>query len=125
MEIEKTEELDDNELSEALTLQQRLKKRMQMKILAPRLAAARKRSAKRIAGKEKLEARATRKAKNILIQKIAKKSKGEMSFAERQKVEAKLEKMKPQVNTMAKKLFKDVKAQEIDRVRNLNSPAPK
>ena len=63
------------DLAESMTMQQRLKKRTQMRILAPRLAMARKRNAKRMASKDKLEARAKTKAKNMLIQKIAKKPK--------------------------------------------------
>jgi hypothetical protein len=110
------------DLAEAMTMQQRLKKRTQMRILAPRLAMARKRNAKRMASKDKLEARAEKKAKNMLIQKIAKKPKSEMSYSERGRVEDRLAKMKTQVKTIAKKLFKDVKKAEVDRLRAMKNP---
>jgi hypothetical protein len=109
-------------LDEAMTMQQRLKKRVQMRILAPKLVMARKRNAKRMASKDKLEARAEKKAKNMLIQKIAKKPKSEMSYSERGRVEDRLAKMKTQVKTIAKKLFKDVKKQEVDRLRKMKNP---
>jgi hypothetical protein len=112
----------DITLSEAMTVQQRMKKRIQMRILAPKMKMAKKRNAMRMAPKEKLEARAKKKAKNVLIQKIAKKPKSEMSFAERGRVEDKLAKMKSKVDMMAKKLFKDVKKQEVQRLRGMKNP---
>jgi len=110
------------EITEAMTIQQRMKKRVQMRILAPKLTMARKRNAKRLASREKLEARAEKKAKNIIIQKIAKRPKSELSFSERGKLEDRIAKMKPQIKTIAKKLFKDVRSQEIDRLRSLKNP---
>lgn len=111
------------DLVESMSMAARLKKRTQMRLLAPRMAMARKRNANRMASKEKLEARAERKAKNMLIQKIAKKPKADMSYAERGRVEDRLAKMKTQVKTIAKKIFKDVKQAEVNRIRGVHNPA--
>jgi hypothetical protein len=110
------------QIDEALTAQQRMKKRTQMRILAPKIAMAKKRNAKKMATKEKLEDRAKKQAKNMLVMKIAKKPKSEMSFSERERVEARLAKMKTQINTIAKKLFKNVKQHEVERIRGMRNP---
>lgn len=118
----KTEKDQDETVDEALTIQQRVKKRLQMKLLAPKIAAGRRKAKNRVASPDKLLARAEKHARNMLVQKLAKKSKDEMGYMERSAVEKKMAKLGPKIKQMAKKLLPQIKKDEIERVRgNKNS----
>lgn len=113
---------EDENIDEALTIQQRVKKRLQMKLLAPKIAAGRRKAKNRVASPDKLLARAEKHARNMLVQKLAKKSKDEMGYMERSAVEKKMAKLGPKIKQIAKKLLPQIKKDEIERVRgNKNS----
>ena len=117
--------LDKETVDEALTMQQRVKKRLQMKLLAPKIAAGRRKAKNRVASPDKLLARAEKHARNMLVQKLAKKSKDEMGYMERSAVEKKMAKLGPKIKQMAKKLLPQIKKDEIERVRGNKNPDKK
>lgn len=127
--LEKDQEeilLDKEEtVDEALTMQQRVKKRLQMKLLAPKIAAGRRKAKNRVATPEKLLARAEKHARNMIVQKLAKKSKEEMGYMERATIEKKMDKMKPKIDQLAKRLLPQIKRDEIERVRGNKNPDKK
>jgi hypothetical protein len=108
---------EDETVDEALTMQQRVKKRLQMKLLAPKIAAGKRRAKNRVASPEKLLARAEKHARNLMVKRLAKKSKDEMGYMERSAIEKKMDKLKPKIKQMAKKLLPQIKKDEILRVR--------
>jgi len=108
--------------SEALTVQQRLKKARQMKKLAPKIALGRKRAAKKIANIETLKKRAKKQARNVVLKKLTKDiPKDELSFARRQELEKKLDQKKGVVDRIAKKLLPQVRKQELERKKGNSS----
>lgn len=104
--------------TEALTLQQRMKRAKLMKRLAPKIALGKKKAAKKIASPDKLKARANKQARNLLMKKLTKDiPKAELSFARRQEIEKKLEKKKAVIAKIAKKLFPKVRKAELEKKR--------
>jgi thiamine kinase-like enzyme len=101
---------------EALTTQQRLKKARQMKKLAPKIALGRKRAARKMANMETLKKRAKKQARNMIAKKLTKGvSKGDLNMARRMEIEKRLEKMKPKIDKLAKKLLPKVRKAELAR----------
>jgi thiamine kinase-like enzyme len=102
--------------TEALTTQQRLKKARQMKKLAPKIALGRKRAARKMANMETLKKRAKKQARNMIAKKLTKGvSKGDLNMARRMEIEKRLDKMKPKIDKLAKKLLPIVRKQELAR----------
>lgn len=100
----------DDELDEALTMQQRLKRKVAFKKAKSKIALGRKKAAKRLASPEKLKGRSIKKAREVIIKKILKnKDKSELSFAGRQGLEKKVDKKKAVINKLAKKLLPQVR----------------
>ena len=70
------------DVDEALTLQQRMKRGRLMKRLKARIKIGRQRAKRKMASKEKLQNRANRKARDIIVRKLTKDiPKSELSFA--------------------------------------------
>ena len=106
------------EPDEALNMQQRLAKSRQMKRMKSRLKMGRKRAAKRIASKEKIEKRARRKAREMILKKLTKDiPKSELTYARRQELEKRLDKMKPRIDRIAKKMLPKVRQAELAKKR--------
>lgn len=104
---------------EALTTQQRLKKARQMKKLAPKIALGRKRAARKMANMETLKKRAKKQARNMIAKKLTKGvSKGDLNMARRMEIEKRLEKMKPKIDKLAKKLLPKVRKAELARKKS-------
>lgn len=104
--------------TEALNMQQRMAKSRQMKKLKSKIAIGRKRAMKRTANMEVLQKRAKKAARNFFLKKITKDiPKDELSMARRQEIEKRLDKMKPKIDKMAKKLLPKVRKIEMDRKR--------
>lgn len=105
--------------NEALTTQQRMARSRQMRKLKSRLKLGKARAAKRIASKEKLEIRARRKAREVILKRLTKDiPKSELTFQRRQEIEKRLEKMTPAINRIALKMLPKVRKAELDKKRN-------
>ena len=114
------EELELLDINEALTPQQRRKRAMIMKRLAPKLARQRKIKAKQKAGGEKLQQRARKQA----IQKVRERIAGEkgekysqLSPSARQAIDKRVQKQAGIINKLATKLLPSVKKKEMERVK--------
>lgn len=106
------------EVEEALDLKQRRARAISMRKNKSKLAMGRRKAAKKIATSDVLKKRAQKKARNAMAAKLAKDTpKGEMTAARKAEIEKRLEKMKPRIDRMAKKMFKDVRKAEIEKKR--------
>ena len=120
------EDAEQDELDEALTPAQRRKMAMRMKIQAKRPGFIRKReiSMKKAATKGKLDSRARKTAINMVIKrffpKLKKKSRSDLSYAERGKISDIVKKKSKVIARFAKRLVKDKRKQDVERRRNRN-----
>lgn len=108
------------DVSEALTTQQRLAKARAIRKNKAKLAMGRRRAARRFAGKETLEKRARRAAYKKFYNKIVKDiPRDELSPARKAEIEKRLNKpvFKDRIARMAKKMIKDVRKKEMERKR--------
>jgi hypothetical protein len=85
---------------EALTVSQRLRKKQQLKRIMPKIKLGRERAARRIASKEKLEKRARKQARAMILKK-------------RLDTPA----MKKRIGNIARKMFPKVRKAELDKKR--------
>jgi len=109
---------EEVEVDEALTLQQRMKKSRMMKRMKSRIAVGRRRAAKKMANKDKLEKRANRQARNQIAKKLTRGiPKRELTFSRKQEIEKRLDKpaLKMRIKRLAKRMFKDVRKKEVAR----------
>jgi hypothetical protein len=110
---------DHYDIDEALTVGQRRARARLMKRLGPKIQKAKQRAAKKMANPDKLKKRAQKKARQLLAKKLTKgKDLTKMSFAEKEKLEKKLDKLSPKVATIAKKILPKVKAAEKQRLKD-------
>jgi hypothetical protein len=108
----------EDDVDEALNVTQRLAKSRQMKRMKAKLTLGRKRAAKRIASQEKLMLRARRKAREFILKRLTKDiPKSELTFARRQELEKRLDKMKGRIEKIAKRLLPKVRKAELDKKR--------
>jgi len=108
----------NEEVDEALNLQQRMKRSRLMKRMKSRIAIGRKRAMKKMANKQTIEKRALRQARAQIAKKLTRGvPKGELTFARKQEIEKRLEKpaLQQRIKRIAKKLFKDVRKKELER----------
>jgi hypothetical protein len=109
---------EEVDLVEALTPQQRIKRRQIMRRLKSRIKIGRARAARRRASNEVLKARAQRAARNELTKRLTGgKSKGELSFAARARVEKMLAQKKTMIKSLAQRLLSQVRAKENARMK--------
>jgi dephospho-CoA kinase len=123
-----TEEFVTEEtLEEApLTLAQRRKRGLQMKRIKSRLKVARQKARRRMASKDKLELRARRKAKQIIRNRLSKKSYGDMSPSEKIALDKRLSRIPQSVlDRIARKQFPTVRRAEIERLHRELNPSSK
>lgn len=105
-------------MDEALDLRQRRARGISMRKNKAKLAMGRKKAARKIAGADVLKKRAQKQARNAMAAKLVKDTpKSEMTPARKAEIEKRLEKMKPRIDRMAKKMFKDVRKAEISKKR--------
>ena len=112
-----SEEVSDD-VDEALNMQQRLARGRQFKRLKAKIKIGRERAKRKMASKEKLEGRAKKQARTLILKKLTKGvDKGELSFARRQEIEKRMEKpqVKKRINMLARRMFKDVRKKEVER----------
>ena len=111
---EETEE--SVELDEAMSRAERIKRSKIMRRLQPKIKRAKERAAKKKASSDVIDKRAEKQAKEVLIKKWLKgKSKSDVPFAERERIEDKLKKSKKAVDKIKKKLVKDIRKQEAEK----------
>ena len=101
---------------EALGMAQRRARARQMKKYATRLKMGRKRAAAKMADAPRLKRRAQKAARNALAKKLTKGiPKGELTPARKMEIEKRLEKMKPRVARLAKKMLPTIRKKELAR----------
>ena len=116
----------DSELDEALTPAQRRKMALRMKLQARKPGFIRKRqiAMKKAATKAKLDSRARKAAINMIVKrffpKLKKKSRSELSYAERGKISDIVKKKAKVISRFAKRLVKDKRKQDVERRRSMN-----
>ena len=114
-------ELDLDEARNPLTLAQRMKKRILMRRLAPRIARKRKIAMRRRAGREQLTKRARRAAVLLLKKKVAgNKGKNYKSLSPSEKIgiDRLVQKRLGMVDKIAKRLLPKMQKKETERMRN-------
>ena len=103
---------------EAMTMATRMKMKQAFRKNKAKIMRGRKKAAKKIASMDKLQGRAQKQARNILLQKILQgKDKGQLSFAARADVEKKLAKKKAAIKRIAKKLLPGVKKADREKLK--------
>lgn len=110
----------DAEVDEALTMAQRMKARQNFRKIKAKVAMGRKRAARRFATPEKLRGRAKKQARAIILKKITKKDKGEMSYGQRQNAEKLLTKKKGAIDRLAKRLLPKVRKKDRAKLQKKN-----
>jgi len=111
-----TESVD--EVDEALTLQQRMKRSRMMKKMKSRIKIGRERAKRKMADKKKLQKRAMRQARDKIVKKITKDiPKSELSYARKQEIEKRMEKpaFKSRIQRLAKRMFPSIRKAEVQR----------
>lgn len=101
-----------NRITEALSMDARLKAKADMKRRAAILAKKRALSVRKTASKSTIERRATKAAHNLIMQKriLHGRDKSMMSPSEKANIEKKMQAFEPAVQKLAKKMFTKVKA---------------
>jgi len=113
------ENSESPDLSEAMTMAQRMKMKQAFKRNRAKIMLGRKKAAKKAASPEKLKLRATKQAREIIIKKILKdKSKADLSFAGREALEKKVDKKKAAIQKIAKKLLPGIRLKDKEKLRN-------
>ena len=110
------DEPKNEEVEEALNVQQRLARSRMMRKMKSRIAMGRKRAMRKTAGKDRLQKRAKRAARTAILKKLTKDvPKGDLNFARRQEIEKRLDKMAPRIDRLAKKMFPGIRKKEVMR----------
>ena len=101
---------------EALDMTQRLARKRSFKKNKAKIALGRKRAMKRVASLDVLKKRAQKQARTQVMKKLTKDvPKDELSLARRQEIEKRLDKLKPRIDKIAKKLIPVVRKKELER----------
>jgi hypothetical protein len=105
--------------TEALSHSQRIKMGQRMRRMSKRIAIARKRALKRTPTSDVVKKRAMKSARKLILKKMTKgMDKGELSFARRQDLEKRLDRMKPRIQRIAKKLAPEIRKRDRDRKKS-------
>ena len=104
---------------EALSMTQRRLRSRTMKKYAARIKVGRKKASMRIAYTKRLAKRAQRTARLAMAKKITKGiPKSELTPARKQEIEKKLDKMKPRISRLAKKMMPKIRKAELGKRRS-------
>lgn len=113
-----TSESYEGDVEEAVTMQQRRKMALAMRRNKAKMKMARKRASMRVASLEKLKKRARKKAREFLLKRISKDiPKSELTYAKRQELEKRLDKMKGAIDRIAAKLLPKIRKAEMAKKR--------
>ena len=111
----------EEDVDEALSHAQRIKKSQQMKRMSKRIQIAKKRAMKRAPTMDVLKKRATKQARTAMIKKWTRGAdKSDLSFSRRQELEKKLKKMDAKIQRNAKRLMPQIRQQDRERRANMN-----
>lgn len=117
--------IEDGGMCEALSLSQRKARSMMMKRKAPMMAKKRARTLKKMAPPKKIMDRAMKKARLIIKNKVSAgryaDGGGDLSPAQKQEIEKKVDKKKNVIKKIAKKLFPLLKNKERERVKQMRA----
>lgn len=113
--------MSEENLSEALTRQQRRKRAVAMKKARHKIRRGREKAKKRVANLETLKKRAKKAALNIMKQKFAKNRRyAELSPGEKEVIDKRIEKIsKKRIEQIARRLLPKVKQKERERRMNM------
>ena len=104
------------DVDEALNFQQRRARARVMKKNKAKIAMGRRRASRKAANPERIMKRARKSAINTLFKKLAKgQSRSEMPAGRRQEIEKRIEKMKPRVDKIARKMLPQIRKMEKER----------
>jgi len=110
-----------DEVDEAFTQARRMKAKATFRKNKAKIELGRKKAAMKLASPEKLKAKADKKAREIVVQKLLKdKDKSELSFAARQDLEKRVDKKKGLIDKLSKKILPAVK--KADRAKLKQNP---
>ena len=112
----------EENVEEALTLQQRQKRSRSMKKYASRIKLGKAKAARRMADPKVLKRRARKQARGMIAKKLAKANYSTLSFARKQEIEKRLDKLGPRIDRIAKKLLPKMRKLEQERKRGKKSP---
>jgi hypothetical protein len=107
-------------MEEALTVQQRMQRKRQMKKIKFKIKRGREIAKRRIASKEKLMKRTRRQVRLAFMKKFTKDiPKSELTYARRQEIEKRLEKpaIKKRIDMLARRAFPKVRQAELAKKR--------
>lgn len=113
--------IDDirNNIDEALTLQQRMKRKQSFRRHKAKIKRGQERAKRKLAPKDKLERRAAKQARQSIEKKLlGGKVKKDLPLAQRKNIEAKVEKREKVIKRIARKLFPQVKRDELTRLKD-------
>ena len=106
------------ELMEALSVQARIRRKIKMRQIMPKIKLGRERAEKRRATIDKLRERARRAAILMLKQKYAHKAIADMSIADKERVEKILQTKKALLNRLTMKMIRNARENEQKRFKN-------
>ena len=101
---------DSVDFSEAMSLQHSMKMKAAFRKNKAKIALGKKKAERKLATPEKLQKRAERHARDLLVKKILKdKDKSDLSYAGREGIEKKLKNKKAAIKKIARKLLPQIK----------------
>jgi len=104
--------------NEALSMAQRMKRSRNMKKYQSRLKLGRKKQEKKFASKERLMKRSRKAARVAVRDKLYRDIKsGDLTPAKKAEIEKRLDKMKPRIDRLAKKMLPKIRKKEQERRR--------
>ena len=109
------------EVDEALTMAQRMKKKRDMRKNKARIAVGRKRARKRMANMKVIKRRSDRQARNMIAKKLTRGiSKRDLTPARKREIEKRLESpaLQRRIKVLSKRMFKDVRKKEVMRKKS-------
>lgn len=116
---EGVEEIEQDYLSEALTRQQRLKRKMIMRRMKSKIQMGRKRAMRKRATLDVLKRRSRKLVYRLLKKRFSKGRYGEMPYSARQRVDDRVKKIpKNRIDTLMRRFLPKVKAAQAARLAN-------
>lgn len=115
-----TEEVQ--QLDEVLDARARIKKAQQLRRMKTRVALGRKRASKRLASSQVIKKRAVARARRRIISRLTQgRGKSALSYGARQQLDKRLARMKGGIQRLATKLIRQVKQDDIQKLRGKSS----
>ncbi len=121
MDVSTSEEtqIENSEMDEALTMAQRRKKARTMRKYQARIKVGAKKAKAKIASAKVLAKRAQKAARRAMAKKLTQGiAKRDLTPSRKKEIEARLDKMKPRVNRLAKKLLPQLRRAEMGKKRS-------